>query len=179
VVSAASACEASGRTLRCVEPGPTRSAGFLFAVASDVTGPLTLTASVTSDQTDPDPSDNQSSVTVEVLAAASDGSGSGTARVRIAGIGLAPAKPRAGRRLAATLRLTGSPRPAGGGVACTARAGGQRLAPVLRRYRNGAAVCAWKLPASTAGTRLVGTISLKVPGGTFRRTFRTSIGGGP
>jgi hypothetical protein len=176
-VSAVSACTVAPQRLTCTAAGPTRGAGrgagFLFAVVSDVTGPMTLNASVTSDQTDPDPSDNLASVTVEILAAG----GGGASAVRAGKLTRTPVSPRAGRRLTAALRITGSPLPGSGSVGCSASVRGKALKPLARSYKGGVVSCAWLVPRSAKGARLSGTVSFTTGGSKLSRKFGVTVAG--
>ncbi len=99
----------------------------------------------------------------------------GSATLRVTKFTRAPAKPRAGRRLVATLGVAGSPRPTTGTVICTARAGNQKLKPLVRRYKNGVGSCAWLIPKNATGGRLTGTVTFRALGQKLTRSFQARI----
>jgi hypothetical protein len=134
-----------------------------------------LTATVRGDQTDPNPSNNEFSQTIEVLAAEGRSGGGGSAALRVSRFARTPAAPRAGRRLTATLTVGGSALPAAGKVICTAAVRGTRLRPIVRRYRAGAATCAWNVPRTAKGARLVGSMALVAGGQTLSRRFGATV----
>jgi hypothetical protein len=171
--SEVSACTVAPQRLTCTAAlAPNRGTDLSFAVISDRTGPLTLTASVSSDRSDPDPSDNQASVTVEILAASA-----GASALRAGGFTTAPKTPRAGRRFTATLAVEGSPRPEAGRVGCAAAIRGAKLRPLVRVFKAGAARCAWLVPPTAKGARLSGAVMFSAAGTTVSRKFATTVSG--
>ena len=73
-----------------------------------------------------------------------------TRRLRAGKVVLHPAKPRAGRRLTASVAITQGGKPVvSATIACSAKINGRRALRVITRgYRNGQAGCSWMLPAS-------------------------------
>lgn len=89
----------------------------------------------------------------------------------------APKPAKAGARftasLAATESDTGGPVSAGT-VACVGTIKGVRVA-ATHTLANGIASCSWKLPKTSKGKTLVGTISITVQGTTLTKSFRATI----
>jgi hypothetical protein len=154
----------------------TETSSYLrLSVASDTPGALVLTATVRGDQTDPNPGNNEFSQTIEVLAAGGSSGGGSSAALRVSRFARTPAAPRAGRRLTATLTVAGSALPTAGKVTCTATVRGTRLRPIVRRYRAGAATCAWNVPPNAKGARLIGSMALAAGGRTLSRRFSATV----
>jgi hypothetical protein len=98
-------------------------------------------------------------------------------RLVSAGLSTVPRSPRAGRLYTARLRVvteTGSP-VRSGTVRCTARVGKTILRSLTRRWKNGYATCAWKLPRSARGKRLQISIGVAKNGRTLTRRLARRV----
>ncbi len=98
-------------------------------------------------------------------------------RLVSAGLSTVPRSPRAGRLYTARLRVvteTGSP-VRSGAVRCTARVGKTILRSLTRRWKNGYATCAWKLPRSARGKRLQISIGVTKNGRTLTRRLSRRV----
>jgi uncharacterized repeat protein (TIGR01451 family) len=146
-------------------------------IASDTAGPLTLTASVKGEQADPNPGNNENSGTITVLAAGGGSGGGGTSALKAGKLTRTPVAPRAGKRLTATLGVSGSPLPSSGSVGCSATVRGKALRLVVRSYKGGLVRCAWLVPTSAKGARLSGTVSFTTGGSKLSRKFGASVVG--
>ena len=86
--------------------------------------------------------------------------------------------PRAGKRLTASARFvqleTGQP-VADGDVHCRATVGARRLRVVVNAFRDGAATCAWRVPAALSGEKLTGVVAVQVDDANGLRVFVRKI----
>jgi hypothetical protein len=148
----------SGRLARSLHTGLTVSGGgtvgggWFWDVVASRPGTYEVTASVTATEPNPNLSNNTHTLRFEVVQPRTGGSGAGT--VSTSAAKLSPAKPKAGRVVSATVRVTagGAPvRPSA--VACTATAGGVKLKGVPKA-RVGFASCAYRPPLSAMGKTL-------------------------
>ena len=78
---------------------------------------------------------------------------------------LQPAKPKAGRRLVASISITQGGKPVvSATVACSAKVSDRVvLRAISSRYRNGHARCIWTLPNRARGQTIVGSIAASTP----------------
>jgi hypothetical protein len=93
------------------------------------------------------------------------------------GLSTVPRSPRAGRLYTARLRVvteTGSPIRSGA-VRCTARAGKTIMRSLTRRWKNGYATCAWKLPRPARGKRLQISVAVTKDGRTLTRRLARRV----
>jgi hypothetical protein len=143
-------CAVAGTMLTCTGQralAPGAELLFDLALRADAVGTFTLTPTVTSPLSDPDSSNNSKSITSTV-----------TAGVSLGALHLNPRKPHAGRRFTVTAAV--GPASAGpANVGCSAKVGTHRLAPLVRRFARGHAICAWLIPSRDRGHRLVGRVS--------------------
>jgi hypothetical protein len=98
-------------------------------------------------------------------------------RLLSAGLSSVPSKPRAGRLYTVRLRVvteSGSP-VRSGSVRCAARVGKKALRPISRRWKNGYATCAWRLPKSARGQRLQITVGVTKDGRALTRRLARRV----
>jgi hypothetical protein len=148
--------------------------GIGWDVVADRPGTYVLRADIVETSTaDPNPSNNSASVTVVVVEAPTGGD---RVSVSAGAAKLSPAKPKAGSRVTATVRVTanGSPvRPSR--VACAGTIGRARLAGAPRAV-SGAAACTYRTPRSARGKTLRGKISFTARGRSFAKRFSVRLG---
>jgi hypothetical protein len=90
--------------------------------------------------------------------------------LRAAGLSLTPA--RAGRQLTVSLAIfLDDIYPDSAKVGCTLHAQGRKLTPTRATYAGDRARCAWRLPLSARGKRLIGRVRAEVEGLSVQRTF--------
>ena len=83
---------------------------------------------------------------------------------------------RAGGRFAAKLPvLFDGQRPPTAAVRCTARLASRPLAAVSRSFGRGTAACTWRLPATSRGQRLAGSIRVTTAGQSVSRSFNVGV----
>ena len=160
----------------------TIGAGYLWDVVAEHPGVYEITASVEPTEPDPDVSNNTDTFRVEVTAApappgGSGGSGGGgSASATASAARLAPAKPRAGATVAATVRVT-----AGGAairpsrVACAGSIGMIRLKGVPKAA-SGSAICTFRTPRAAKGKTLRGSVAFTARGQRFTKRFSATLG---
>ena len=161
-----------------LEPIAGRNAvGWGWNVVAARTGSYVLRAEIVSaSEPDPEPANDSASVTVVVTEAPSPPPPSGGGGAKVGPVRLAPAKPKAGATVVASLRTTagGNPtRPER--VACSARAGRAKLKGV-GRAGNGSATCTYRTPRSAKGELLRGAVSFTAAGGRYTRRFSAKLG---
>ena len=139
--------------------------GWLWDIVAAAPGRYVLRAAILdSSPTDAVPANNASSVTVVVLPVVSAGS-----------VALAPARPRAGARFAATVRVSASGNPAApSGVRCRATLAGAQLRG-SGKAASGAAVCTFRTSQSARGKLVRGSVSFSAAGTSFVRRFSTRL----
>jgi Tol biopolymer transport system component len=99
-----------------------------------------------------------------------------TVKVTASRPSLSPKRPRAGRRLVVTSRVTVDGMPAASAdVVCSARIGRTSLDVVASGLRASRARCVWGLPRTSAGKLLRGSIRVVVAGGGVTRAFAARI----
>ena len=148
-----------------------------WRVISAEPGAYVITASATSPEADPD-----HRITVErfLPGCAADsggggGGGGGGSSVTASRAKLSPARPKAGRSVVATVRVTkdgSAVRPSR--VTCAAKAGTTTLKGKAKAA-SGSASCTFKTPASAKGKSLHGTVTVSALGKTIRRTFSAGL----
>jgi hypothetical protein len=148
-----------------------RSVSWVWDIVADRAGSYLLRAEITETSvSDPDLSSNTTSATVVVTEAASP------ATVSASAVKLAPAKPKAGSVVAATVRVTadGAPvRPAR--ITCAGRVGGAKLRGTARAG-SGTATCRYRTPKTAKGKTLRGTMSFTARGKRFTKRFAAKLG---
>ena len=96
--------------------------------------------------------------------------------VRAGKVVLHPAKPRAGRRLTASVAITQGGTPAiSATIKCKASIRGRALRVTANGYRNGVARCSWLVPARSRGLLIRGSIAASTPNGRLQRAFRSRV----
>ncbi len=152
-----------------------------WRVISAEPGEYAITASATSPDADPDLSNNSRTFRFQVVVPTSGGGGGagggggGGSSVAVSRAKLAPAQPKAGMSVVASVRVTrdgSAVRPSR--VTCAAKAGATTLKGKAKAA-SGSASCTFKTPASAKGTNLRGTVTVKTPGKTIRRTFSARL----
>jgi len=155
--------------------------GYIWDVVADQPGAYEVSASVEGEQPDPEAANNTSTFRFEVVQPSTGGSpgagggGSGGASVSASAVKLAPARPRAGSTVVASVRVTkgGSPvRPSA--VACAATAGKTKLRGGPKSA-SGVASCLFKTPAGAKGKTLAGSLSFRAGGERFTKRFSTRL----
>lgn len=101
----------------------------------------------------------------------------GPARLAITGFRTAPARPRAGQKLTATLSLSSSDPPtlSNAVVLCKATVGGARLKVLAHAMVGGGARCSWLLPASSRGRSLTGSVTAVADESSVLKLFTLKI----
>jgi hypothetical protein len=168
--SGAAAAVCTGKT-----GGSSSSGNFAFwawRVTAAGPGTYEVTASVEGEGPDPDTSNNTALFRFQVV---SSRGGGGSAKVSAGSVKLAPAKPKAGSTVVASVRVTkgGSPlRPTG--VTCAASLGGVK-AKGGPKAASGVASCVFKTPKSAKGKSLAGSISFRAGGSAFTKRFAVRL----
>lgn len=173
-------CTATVRTADCntlltIGTDPSRrSVAWRWDIVADRGGSYVLGAEITQTSvSDPDLSSNRSSATVVVTAPPA---GDKPATVSASPVRLAPTKPRAGSKVAATVRVTlgGTPvRPTL--VTCSGSTGGAKSAATPRAVL-GSATCVYRPPGNASGKTLRGAVSFTVRGTRFTKRFAVKLG---
>jgi len=177
-------CTATATTATCslaLEPVAGRSGvGWGWDLVAAAPGSYVLTAElVQSTDVDPDLSNNRATVTVVASAPqppGGGGGGGGSASVSASAVKLSPAKPKAGSRLVASVRVTrgGSPvKPTG--IACAAALGKAKIRGGAKSS-SGVASCLFKTPKAGKGKTLLGSVSFRAGGRSFTKRFSTKLG---
>jgi hypothetical protein len=146
---------------------------WAWDVVADRPGTYVVNGTVVPSQSDPNPANNKATFQFEVTQPSSPDKGSVSVKATRATI--APAKPRAGSRVSATVHLTvgGTPvRPTG--VRCTAMLGGSKIRGTAR-IAKGSATCRFATRRGAKGTLLRGSISVRVASKTVTRRFSTRL----
>jgi hypothetical protein len=136
-------------------------------VRAAVAGDYTISAAVVSPTPDPEPSNNSSAVTFHVEAAP-------PYSLRAGKINLSPRRPRVGKRLKATMRVTRSDTGEvvkTGAVTCAASVAGRKLTPSVDGFARSAAACAWLVPRSVRGKTIKGSVTVTSKGHVAKRSF--------
>jgi hypothetical protein len=151
--------------------GNSSLAAMGWDVVADSTGSYTLRVQILESSTaDPDTSDNASTVTVVVTQPTS-----GSAALSASAVKVSPAKPKAGSRVVASVRVTrgGSPvKPTG--IACAATVGKTKVKGSAKSS-SGIASCLFKTPTSGKGKKMLGSVSFKAGGKSFTRRFSAGL----
>ncbi|MGH3102861.1 MAG: hypothetical protein ACRDN6_02035, partial [Gaiellaceae bacterium] len=100
----------------------------------------------------------------------------GAPRVRITRLTVVPSPPRAGRSFRVAITVSSSAPLAGARAVCSARLGGRPLRVSARPVAGNRATCAGRIPASAAGKRLTGSVTLRHPRVNARGTFSYVVG---
>jgi hypothetical protein len=173
-------------TMRANEVG-TIERGWAWDVVVDGPGTYEITAAVEPEQSDPDLSNNTATFRFLVVAPSGGGSGGGgtgggsgggggnAASVLASAVKLAPAKPKAGSTVVASVRVTrggSSVRPTR--VACSASIGGVKVKGGAKA-KSGAASCLFKTPKSGKGKTMLGSVSFKAGGQSFTKRFSARL----
>ncbi len=175
-------CTSTPATGQCQTPplepiAGRNSVGWGWDVVAARTGSYVLRAQIVSaSEPDPEPSNDSASVTVVVTEAPSPPPPPGAGGTSVGAAKLAPARPKAGSTVVASVRMTvgGSPvRPSG--VVCTATAGATRLKGV-GRAGSGSATCTYKTPRGAKGKVLRGAVSFTAAGSRYARRFSARLG---
>jgi hypothetical protein len=178
-------CTATATTATCslaLEPIAGRSGvSWGWDLVAAAPGSYVLTAElVQSTDVDPDPSNNRATVTVVASApqppSGGGGGGGGSASVSAGAVKLSPAKPKAGSRLVASVRVTrgGSPvKPTG--VTCTASVAKSKVRGGAKSS-SGVASCLFKTPKAGKGKTLHGSVSFRAGGQSFTKRFSAKLG---
>ena len=174
-------CTATARTADCdtrltIGTDPSRrSVAWRWDIVADRAGSYVLRAEITQTSvSDPDLSSNRASGTVVVVTAPPGGGSPAT--VSVGAVKLTPAKPRAGSRVTASVRVT-----AGGAavrptrVACSGTIGGAKSG-ATPRAASGTATCVYRPPANGSGKTLRGTLSFTARGTRFTKRFAVKLG---
>lgn len=159
----------------------TIGAGYVWDVVADRPAVYEITVSVEPTEPDPDLSNNTDTFRFEVVQPTSRGGGTGGgggggATVSASVVKLAPAKPRAGSTVSATVRVT-----AGGAevrptaIACAGTIGTARLKGTPKAF-SGSATCVYRTPKSAKGKALRGAVSFKARGTKFTKRFTAKLG---
>jgi hypothetical protein len=162
----------------------TFGAGYEWDVVASQPGDYEVSASVEGEQSDPDTSNNTGTLRFEVVTtgggggggSGGGGGGGSSAKVSVGSVKLAPASPKAGSTVVASVRVTkgGSPvRPVG--VTCSGSVGGAKVKGGARSA-SGLASCLFKTPKSAKGTSLAGSISFRAGGTAFTKRFAVRLG---
>ena len=155
--------------------------GWIWDVVADQPGVYEVGASVEGEQVDPNPTNNATTFRFEVVQPSTGGSpgagggGSAGASVSASGVKLAPARPRAGSTVVASVRVTkgGSPvRPSA--VACAATVGKTKLRGGPKSA-SGVASCLFKTPAGAKGKTFAGSLSFTAGGARFTKRFSARL----
>ena len=136
---------------------------------------------VAASEPDPNPANNASTITIVVAESGGggggDGSGGGGGGAAAASAArVIPAKPKAGSRVTATVRVS-----AGGTairptrIACTGTIGAARVAGTPRAA-SGTASCRYRTPASAKGKTLRGSVAFTARGQRFTKRFSAKLG---
>ena len=163
----------SGECQPALEPIQGRSsADWYWTVVAPQDGQYTFKAEIVeASDSDPVPSNNSSSITI-VVAEAAEGGGGGSAATSASTARLSPAKPTAGSRVTASVRVTsgGAPvRPTK--ILCAATIGKARLKGTAKAAL-GSAACVYRTSKAARGRTLRGTVSFTVAGERFGRPLR-------
>jgi hypothetical protein len=166
----------------CTGPLAPDSAGTVRAawrwdVVATAPGSYEITGTASSNEPDPNSANNSSTLQFEVVQPTSGGGsgGGGTAAVKAGAVKLAPAKPKAGSRVVASVRVTrgGSPvRPSG--IACAASVGRAKVKS-KGKGTSGFASCIFTTPKTAKRKNLAGSISFRAGGRSFSKRFSTRL----
>ena len=171
-------CTTDGRTAQCQTPlligtEPTRrTGGWDWDVIADGPGSYVLRAEITQTSVvDPDITSNTASATVVVSVPTAPN----PAAVSASSVKLAPAKPKAGATVSASVRLT-----AGGAavrpsrVTCTGSIASLKIKGTARAAA-GSATCRYLPPRSAKGKTLRGTVAFTARGERFTKRFSAKL----
>ena len=158
-----------------------RDGGWHWDVIADRPGTYSFRGEIAeASDVDPNASNNASAITIVVTEGGGGGGGGdgggGSAGVSASAARVMPARPRAGRAVTASVRVS-----AGGAavrptrVACTGSIGSFRLRGTPRAGR-GAASCAFRTPAAAKGKVLRGSVAFTARGQRITKRFSVRLG---
>lgn len=157
--------------LRIVPSGAAQGNWF-WDVVAEQPGLYEITSTVEPQEPDPDLSNNSHTFRFEV----EEPPPPPPAKVIASSVKLAPAKPKAGAPVAATVRITAGGAPVRPNrVTCAGTAGGAKVGRTPRSA-SGTATCVYRPPRSAKGKTLRGTISFTAGGTKFFRRFSARLG---
>lgn len=175
-------CTTDGRTAQCQTPlligtEPTRrTGGWDWDVIANGQGSYVLRAEITQTSVvDPDITSNTASATVVVSVPTAPNPAPNPAAVSASSVKLAPAKPKAGATVSASVRLT-----AGGAavrpsrVTCTGSIASVKIKGTARAAA-GSATCRYLPPRSAKGKTLRGTVAFTARGERFTKRFSAKL----
>lgn len=179
-------CTGTATTATCTAPlepiSGRNGVGWGWDLAAAAPGSYVLTAEVVqSSDVDPDPSNDRATVTVvasepQPPGGGGGGGGGGAASVSASAVKLSPAKPKAGSKVVASVRVTrgGSPvKPTG--IACTATIGKSKVKGGAKSS-SGLASCLFKTPRAGKGMTMLGSVAFKAGGQGFTKRFSARLG---
>jgi hypothetical protein len=154
-------------------PAGTVAGGWSWDVVAERAGSYEIWAAVEPEQPDPDRSNNTFTLTFEVRTAT--GGGGSTATVVASAVKLAPAAPKAGSRVTASVSVTAGGTPVvPTGVACRASISRATIRGTPNVAR-GAASCVFRTPRSAKGKLLRGAVAFSARGRQFAKRFAVRL----
>ena len=154
----------------------TARASWRWNLRASSPGTYTVSVTASSAEADPNPQNNANTLQFQVTAGAGGGgAGGGSTAAQAGPVRVAPAEPRAGARVSASVRVTaaGSPvRPTR--VACAATVAGVKAAATARAA-SGFAICSFTTSARSRGKTLRGSVRITARGATLIRRFSVRL----
>ena len=171
-------CTTDGRTAECQTPvligtePSRRTSGWDWDIIAERPGSYVFRAEITqASVTDPNASNNSASATVVVSVAPPP-----VPTVSASAVRLAPARPKAGSAVTATVRVSVDDiavRPSA--VACTGAIGGMKVRGTPRAG-SGTAACIYRPPRAAKGKTLRGTVAFTAGGKRLAKRFSARLG---